>query len=100
MDSPIDDLFEVCPSPYASDAHATLQIELLFSLVDKSYSNYALIVQSHHTERQSYLAVRACSSTGAPDKTAAAMTSPGSLPSITRFGIGENVLEIDIVSVM
>ena len=29
---------------------------------------------------------------GAPDRTAAATVSPGSLPSITLFGIVENVL--------
>lgn len=40
--------------------------------------------------RGTYRAVRAWSSTGAPDSTAAGRTSPGSLPSITRFGIGEN----------
>ena len=39
-----------------------------------------------------YLATRACNSTGAPESTAAGTTSPGSLPSITRLGIGENVL--------
>lgn len=30
---------------------------------------------------------------GAPDKTAAGVISPGSLPSITRLGTGENCLE-------
>ncbi len=39
-----------------------------------------------------YRTVLACSSTGAPESTAAATLSPGSLPSITRFGMGENVL--------
>lgn len=41
---------------------------------------------------QTYLTVRACRSVGAPDRTAAATTSPGSLPSITRFGTGEKEL--------
>ena len=41
---------------------------------------------------RTYLATRACNSTGAPESTAAGTTSPGSLPSITRFGMGENVL--------
>jgi hypothetical protein len=39
-----------------------------------------------------YLTCRACRSTGAPESTAAATTSPGSLPSITRLGTGEKVL--------
>lgn len=41
-----------------------------------------------------YRTVLACSSTGAPESTAAATLSPGSLPSITRFGTGENGLQI------
>lgn len=45
---------------------------------------------------RAYLATRACSSTGAPDSTAAGTTSPGSLPSITRLGIGENALQKNI----
>jgi hypothetical protein len=39
-----------------------------------------------------YRTVRAWRSTGAPDRTAAATDSPGSLPSITRLGIGEKLL--------
>ena len=39
-----------------------------------------------------YRTVRACKSTGAPESTAAGRTSPSSLPSMTRFGIGENWL--------
>lgn len=39
-----------------------------------------------------YRATRACSSTGAPESTAAAVTSPSSLPSMTCLGTGENVL--------
>ena len=39
-----------------------------------------------------YRTVRACKSIGAPDKTAAGVISPGSLPSMTRFGIGEKFL--------
>ena len=39
-----------------------------------------------------YRTVRACKSTGAPDNTAAGVISPGSLPSMTRFGIRENCL--------
>lgn len=45
------------------------------------------------TAGEFYRTVRACRSTGAPDKTAAAVISPDSLPSITRLGIGENALE-------
>lgn len=41
---------------------------------------------------ETYRTVRACSSMGAPDSTAAGVVSPGSLPSITRVGIGEKVL--------
>ena len=41
---------------------------------------------------RTYRTVLACNSTGAPESTAAATTSPGSLPSITRFGIGEKHL--------
>lgn len=37
--------------------------------------------------------VRASSSIGAPDNTAAGSTSPSSLPFITRFGTGEKVLK-------
>lgn len=40
-----------------------------------------------------YLTVRACKSVGAPDRTAAATDSPGSLPSMTRLGTGEKVLK-------
>lgn len=40
-----------------------------------------------------YRTVLACKSMGAPDKTAAAVTSPGSLPSMTRVGTGENDLQ-------
>jgi hypothetical protein len=43
-------------------------------------------------EKYSYRTVRAWRSTGAPERTAAATDSPGSEPSITRFGIGENAL--------
>jgi hypothetical protein len=39
-----------------------------------------------------YRTVRAWSSTGAPERTAAATTSPSSLPFMTRFGIGVNSL--------
>lgn len=39
-----------------------------------------------------YRTVRACSSIGAPESTAAATTSPSSLPFITRFGMGVNSL--------
>lgn len=39
-----------------------------------------------------YRTVRACSSMGAPDTTAAAVLSPGSLPSMTRMGTGEKLL--------
>jgi hypothetical protein len=39
-----------------------------------------------------YLTVRACNSVGAPDTTAAGSVSPGSLPSMTCVGTGENVL--------
>ena len=38
-----------------------------------------------------YRTVRACKSTGAPETTAAGVVSPGSLPSRTRLGTGENV---------
>ena len=41
-----------------------------------------------------YLTVRAWRSIGAPERTAAATDSPGSLPSITLLGIGENALHI------
>ena len=41
-----------------------------------------------------YLTWRACKSTGAPESTAAATISPGSLPSITLFGTGEKVLRL------
>lgn len=44
-----------------------------------------------------YRTVRAWRSMGAPERTAAATDSPGSLPSITRLGIGENVLECMLV---
>lgn len=40
-----------------------------------------------------YRTVRACSSTGAPESTAAGVVSPGSLPSITLEGMGEKFLE-------
>lgn len=36
--------------------------------------------------------VRAWRSTGVPETTAAAMASPGSLPSTTRIGTGEKAL--------
>jgi hypothetical protein len=39
-----------------------------------------------------YRTVRAWRSTGAPDRTAAATLSPGSLPSMTRLGTGEKLL--------
>jgi hypothetical protein len=39
-----------------------------------------------------YLTVRACRSVGAPERTAAATESPGSLPFMTLFGTGEKVL--------
>jgi len=39
-----------------------------------------------------YRTVRAWRSGGAPDRIAAGTVSPGSLPSINRFGTGENVL--------
>ena len=39
-----------------------------------------------------YRTVRACSSTGAPERTAAGVLSPGSLPSMTLIGIGEKFL--------
>lgn len=42
-----------------------------------------------------YRTVRACKSTGAPESTAAGKTSPGSLPSIILFGIGEKLLSSD-----
>jgi hypothetical protein len=41
---------------------------------------------------RSYRTVRACSSIGAPDSTAAGVVSPGSLPSITLVGTGEKFL--------
>ena len=44
--------------------------------------------------RWTYRTVRACSSMGAPERTAAGRTSPSSLPSITRFGTGVKVLGI------
>ena len=40
----------------------------------------------------SYRTVRACRSVGAPERTAAATVAPGSLPSMTRLGTGENCL--------
>jgi hypothetical protein len=40
-----------------------------------------------------YRTVRAWRSTGAPDRTAAATLSPGSLPSMTRLGTGEKLLQ-------
>jgi hypothetical protein len=43
---------------------------------------------------ESYRTVRACSSTGAPESTAAGVDSPGSLPSITLVGIGEKALSM------
>ena len=43
-----------------------------------------------------YLTVRVCRSIGAPERTAAARVSPGSLPSMTRFGTGEKFLAIAI----
>lgn len=46
-----------------------------------------------------YRTVRACRSVGAPESTAAATLSPGSLPSMTLFGMGENVLR-HIISVL
>ena len=39
-----------------------------------------------------YLTVRACSSIGAPERTAAGVVSPGSLPSMTLEGTGEKFL--------
>ena len=39
-----------------------------------------------------YLTVRAWSSIGAPERTAAGVVSPGSLPSITLAGTGEKFL--------
>lgn len=39
-----------------------------------------------------YRTVRACSSTGAPESTAAGVSTPGSLPSMTRRGTGEKLL--------
>jgi hypothetical protein len=39
-----------------------------------------------------YRTVRAWRSTGAPERTAAATLSPGSLPSMTRLGMGEKLL--------
>lgn len=42
----------------------------------------------------SYRTVLACSSMGAPETTAAAVLSPGSLPSITLSGTGEKLLSI------
>ena len=47
----------------------------------------------HLWEEVAYRTVRACRSTGAPDNTAAGVIPPSSLPSITRFGIGENCLQ-------
>ena len=41
-----------------------------------------------------YLTVRACSSIGAPERTAAGVVSPGSLPSITLAGTGEKFLRL------
>lgn len=46
--------------------------------------------------RSTYLTVRAWRSVGAPDSTAAARASPGSLPSMTRFGTGEKVLRLSL----
>lgn len=43
-------------------------------------------------EGVTYRTGRASSSIGAPDRTAAGRTSVSSLPFITRFGTGENVL--------
>lgn len=40
-----------------------------------------------------YRTCRACKSTGAPDKIEAGSISPDSLPSMTRFGIGEKFLK-------
>lgn len=42
--------------------------------------------------KHSYRTVRAWRSIGAPDSTAAATDTPGSLPSMTRLGMGEKVL--------
>ncbi len=47
----------------------------------------------------SYRTVLACSSIGAPERTAAGRTSPSSLPFITRFGTGvNNLLQIRVKS--
>jgi hypothetical protein len=51
-------------------------------------SRYSIVIDPD----ESYRTVRACKSIGAPDSTAAATESPGSLPSITRFGMGEKLL--------
>jgi hypothetical protein len=40
-----------------------------------------------------YRTVRAWSSTGAPERTAAGVSRPGSLPSMTRIGTGEKLLQ-------
>lgn len=45
-----------------------------------------------------HLTVRAWRSTGAPESTAAATESPGSLPSITRFGMGEKFLNSHVLA--
>jgi hypothetical protein len=44
----------------------------------------------------SYRTWRAWRSTGAPDRTAAATLSPGSLPSMTRLGMGEKLLQASL----
>lgn len=46
-----------------------------------------------------YRTVLACNSIGAPDSTAAGRIAWSSLPSITRFGTGVNVLENAFVSI-
>jgi hypothetical protein len=47
---------------------------------------------SKPSEGMPYRTVRACRSVGAPERTAAATLSPGSLPSMTRLGMGEKLL--------
>ncbi len=98
-DSPIGVLSPGRPSPYATENHP--RFRTVWPAWRACRSCNAINQTPSPSERKyriwiyTYRTVRASSSIGAPDRTAAGRTSPGSLPSITRFGTGVNVLARD-----
>jgi hypothetical protein len=65
---------------------------MLCSVRETAYVQVVLALDCSSQEYETHRTVRAWSSDGAPESTAAGMSMPGSEPSITRIGTGEKAL--------